>query len=140
MKLLLILTFFFFTHFGYSQTIHWLVDKDSITDCDFIKSGKFVNKVTDCQVTEGYYIVYKDGFVTEYMDYEKFYVKSKINFISECEYNLTIVEVSKPDYFLKIGDVVNAVILETKIKDNLIKIKLSIKGQGGNFVLEKIEE
>ncbi len=27
--------------------VHWFINADSIPDCDFIKSGKFVNKETN---------------------------------------------------------------------------------------------
>ena len=34
-----------------NSQVHWLINMDSIPKCEIIKSGKFINKQTDCEAT-----------------------------------------------------------------------------------------
>ena len=123
---------------GLSQ-VHWLINPDTRTNCDIIKTGKFINKVSNESSTPGYYIVFEDGYATEFIDDGKFYLKSKIDFISDCEYKSTVVEVTIPNYNLKPGTVIHTEVIETIIADNLIKIRSTLEGNSYFFVLQKIE-
>ena len=119
--------------------VHWLINADSIPDCNFIKSGKFVNKETDEKVTPGYSIVINDGQITEYVNNSEHYVKSKIEFISDCEYQSTVIEVTIPNYNLGPGTIIRTEIIATALVDNLIEIKSTINETSNYFVLQKIE-
>lgn len=119
--------------------IHWLVNQDSVTNCNLLKIGKFVNKKTDCMVTEGYIIEFREGEVIETMEGGKYFVKSKIIFTSTCSYTLTILETNKQEYKSSIGTNVYGEILETATIDNLVKIRAKEKEEDEwqTFVFEK---
>jgi hypothetical protein len=124
-----------------NSQIHCLINKDSIPNCEIIKSGKFINKQTDCDATPDYYIIYSDGYVTDYVNGGKFYVKSKITYESSCKWKSEIIEITIPDYNLKPGHKILTEVIETATVDNLVKIKVRIEGETKEhiFVLEKIE-
>ena len=88
-----------------------------------------------------YYIIFSDGYVTDYVNGGKYYVKSKITYESSCKWTSEIVEVTIPDYYLEPGHQIITEVIETAKVDNLVKIKVRNKGDNKNsiFVLEKIE-
>lgn len=135
---ILTLLLIFICHFSFSQ-VHWLVNTDSVTSCEFIKSGKFVNKESNEVTTSGYYIVFEDGFATEYVQDGKYYLKSKIEFLSDCKYKSTVIEVTMPNYPLGVGTIIHTEIIETALSDNLIEIKSTFEGKDHYFVLQKVE-
>jgi hypothetical protein len=124
-----------------NSQVHWLINMDSIPKCEIIKSGKFINKQTDCEATPDYYIIFSDGYVTDYVNGGKYYVKSKITYESSCKWTSEIVEVTIPDYYLEPGHQIITEVIETAKVDNLVKIKVRNKGDNKDsiFVLEKIE-
>ncbi|PCI95738.1 MAG: hypothetical protein COB15_11865 [Flavobacteriales bacterium] len=141
MKKLFFIAILFYCSFSASAQIHWLVNSDSIPNCELIKSGKFVNKETDCKVTPDYYIVYSNGFVTDFVNDGKYYVKSKLTFKSECKWESEIVEVTIPESSIKVGSIIITEVIETATIDNLVKIDARNKGdkEGTILVLQKIE-
>ena len=124
-----------------SSQIHWLINQDSIPNCEIIKSGKFINKQTNCDATPDYYIIYSDGYVTDYVSGGQYYIKSKITYESSCKWESEIVEITIPDYNLKPGHKIITEVIETATIDNLVKIKVQNKGEAEEhiFVLEKVE-
>lgn len=139
MKQILLLTLFvLFSKVTFGQ-VHWLINADSIPNCSFIKDGKFINKETDEKATDGYYIVFKDGYATEYINNGEFYVKSKIEFLSECKYRSTIIEVTIPKYNLGSGTIIHTEIIKTAIVDKLVEIKSTFNGNNRHFILQRVE-
>lgn len=137
-QLFFILVICFFANKADAQQ-HWLMNADSIPNCDLIKTGKFINKITDSQSTPDYYLVYDDSTVTEYLNGGAYYVKSKITYESACKWKSEVVEVTIPDYDVQPGFIIHTEILTTSTVDNLIKIKVISAGEEYIFVLEKIE-
>lgn len=127
-----------FIIFNFKGQVHWLINKDEIPKCNFLKEGKFVNKELDDKVTEGYYMIFKDGFVIEFVNNGEFFIKSKIKYISECEYISEVVELSIPNYNLGIGTKVKTKIINTAVSDNLIEIESVLNSKTSSFVLQKI--
>ncbi len=139
MKYLYLIVFIIFSFNAKAQEdIHWLINQDSKTDCSFIKSGKFVNEESENKITEGYTIEFRGETIIEKVDYGKYFVKSKINYTSECSYEMKVLESNIPEYEDVIGKTFYAEILETAKSDNLIKIR-SKGDEWKVFVLKKIE-
>ena len=126
MKLILITSLFFFLPLNClaQESIHWLINQDSNTNCDYLKKGIFLNKETDCKITEGYSIEFLEDYVLEKVDNGKYFVKSKLNFISDCNYELIIEESNIEAYNSLIGHKVYGEILETATSDKLVKVKV----------------
>ena len=118
---------------------HRLTNPDKVPNCKLIHSGKFVNQETAGQATPGYYMVFKDGFATEYVEDGKYFIKSKVTFEGECKYKSVIMACTIPDFDAKIGEVLNTEILETATSDNLIKIRSRMNIEWQTFVLKKVE-
>ena len=118
--------------------VHWIINKDLKTNCNFIKSGKFVNEETGDKITEGYSIEFRGNFVIEKMENGKYYLKSRIKYTSKCTYEICVLETNEPSYESLIGKKFYTEILETSKKDKLIKIRS--KGEEWKIiVLKKIE-
>ena len=123
---------------SFSQ-VHWLINADSIPDCEFIKSGKFLNKESNEVATPGYYIVFEDGYATEYLNDGQYYLKSKIEFLTDCSYESTVVEVTMPNSTIEVGTVIYTEIIETALIDNLVQLKSDHDGEVYYFVFEKVD-
>ena len=139
MKQLLFLSAFFIINFSSYGQVHWLVNADSIPDCNLIKSGKFINKESNEKATEGYSIVFENGIATEYINNGAYYLKSRVEFISECKYKSTVIEVTIPNYNLGPGTIIQTEIINTATADNLVEIKSTINDKSSYFALQKIE-
>lgn len=122
----------------YSQdvVIHWLVNQDSVADCSMIKSGKFLNEETCDKVTPGYSIEIRGNSVMELINDGEFYIKSKIDFTSDCNYELTVLESTIPDDD-SVGTKVYVKVEGTSKIDNLVMIKTRY-AEEQTFVLKKI--
>ena len=137
-QVLLLISFFLLCQVTFGQ-VHWLINADSIPNCDFIKKGKFVNKETNETVTAGYSIVFKDGYATEFINDGEFYVKSKIEFLSDCKYQSTIIEVTIPHFSLGPGAIIQTEIIYTAMVDKLVEIKSTFNGNSSYLVLQRVE-
>lgn len=122
------------------EEIHFLWNKDTITDCSFIKSGKFVNEETYSKITEGYSIEFRNGFAVEKIEDGKYFVKSKITYTSECSYEIKVLETNIPDYEQVVGKTFYTEILETAKADKLTMIRSREDQYWKTFVLRKIED
>lgn len=139
MKSISLLLLFLLSANLYAQdvAIHYLENPDPVVDCTMIKSGKFLNEETPNRVTPGYSIEIRGNTVTELINDGAFYMKSRINFTSECGYELTILESTLPGDE-SVGEKVNVEILSTSKADNLIMIKTFYTEQR-TFVLKKVQ-
>ncbi|MFZ1692414.1 MAG: hypothetical protein WAT74_04365 [Flavobacteriales bacterium] len=89
---------------------HLFLDFDSVPDCDILKDGTFLN--ID-QSKTAYYMVVKDGIQTEYVQDGKYYVKSRMEWLSACSYRSIVIEVTIPDYNVKPGESATTEIFQT---------------------------
>jgi hypothetical protein len=140
MKYIYITVLVLLTSIVYSQEpVHWLINQDKNTDCNFIKSGKFVNEGVGGVITKGYTIEFRGNTVIEKIEGGKYYLKSRITYTSKCSYKLKVLETTIPGYEEVIGKTFYTEILETAKVDNLVKIRS--KGEEWQvLVLKKIEE
>lgn len=138
-KVFVLFIFLFSTHLSFSQ-VHWLVNQDEVADCNLITKGKFINKINETESTEGYYLKIENGFVTEFVENGKYFIKSKIEFTTKCSYTLTVIENTIPNYNISIGTKIYTEILETASSDKLIKIRSKMDSDWQIFVLQKIKD
>ena len=100
MKSIFAIIFLFFAAtsvFSQENVVHWLVNEDEVMNCSLIRSGKFLNEETCDRVTAGYSIEIRDNFVIEKIEDGKYYMKSKMEFTSDCTYELTVLESTIPE-------------------------------------------
>lgn len=73
-------------------------------DCKILKDikMKYVG-ITDKTA----YVVIKDKKHVEHLRSEKYFIKSDLDWISECEYNAKMTEITLPDFPFKAGEVMN---------------------------------
>ena len=62
-----------------------------------------------------------------------------MDFKTPCEYSVTIVEVTIPNYDVKIGTTYNIEIVNTATIDKLIELRTKVDSEWKYFVLEKVE-
>ncbi len=84
-------------------------------DCGILKDGKF--KYLDAEDTSGYIII-KDTFHIEYHNNNKYYIKSKLTWLSDCSYLMTMTEITIPGFPFHPGDKMEVDV--TKIEDGII--------------------
>ena len=137
---LLLLFFVFSKKLIAQESVHWLINQDSITNCNFLKRGVFINKETGQKTTEGYTIEFTKDYVIEKFENGKYYVKSILNFTSDCNYELTINESNHSHYTEIIGQKVYGQIMETATIDKLVKIEVKMGNNSLIVVFEKIEK
>lgn len=121
------------------ESIHWLINQDKITDCNYIKSGKFVQEKSCDEITEDYSIEFRDDYVLEKVENGKYFLRSKITYTSNCAYQLKVLETNIPGYESEIGKIYYTEILETAKIDKLIKIR-SKGDKWQTVVLRKVAE
>jgi len=133
-QLLMLFSLLFVCHI-YAQP--QLEKADAKANCQMIRESAFLNREPNGRHTKGYRIVFSGDYSIEYLDGGKYYVKSKIEYINDCEYTSTVVEVTKPNFHIKIGDTFRTRILETSTETGLIKIQVSINGTENFIILDR---
>lgn len=94
--------------------------------CSMLKNNTFVYKLAGKDVV----VKFEEDTHTEYHQSGKYYIKSNVEWISDCEYYLIIQEVNLPDFPFKIGSKLHIEI--TKVRGN----KLSYKSTMGARIWE----
>ncbi|ASK29479.1 hypothetical protein CEY12_04885 [Chryseobacterium sp. T16E-39] len=108
---------------------------DKPAKCQNIKTGKFVR--IDAPIDE-WVMVVQDNVQTEYYNNGKDYVKSRLDFVDDCSYKVTIIAKSNEDYPVKLGEVMVNRILETD--RNFIKLTSEYNNKTSEFILSKVVE
>lgn len=80
------------------------VKKDNCAS--YLKNKKFTYRVAK----EDVLIVFKNNKYIEYHKNRKYFIKSDIEWISSCEYNLVIKETTLPDFPFKMGTKMHIVV------------------------------
>ena len=85
------------------------------TDCSALKNGRF--KYLDIEDTSAY-VVINDTVHTEYHNDGKYYIKSRLTWINDCEYIMTMTAITIPNFPFHPGDKMQVQV--TKIEDGII--------------------
>ena len=73
----------------------------------------------------------------EYHDAKKYFIKSKIKWVNDCEYNMTMTKITIPNFPYKKGDVMNVAI--NKVENNDIYYTSTVKGQSFKGKFTKVK-
>ena len=73
---------------------------------------------------------------TEYHDGGKYIIRSTIEWISDCEYNMTMTEITIPNFPYKVGDVMNVKV--NRVKGKEIFYTSTVQGKSWEAKLTKI--
>jgi hypothetical protein len=87
----------------------------SQTDCSVLKHAKL--KYVNYSDTSTYILINGDQHI-EYYANEKYYIKSKIKWVSDCEYIMTMTDITLPDFPYHPGDYMDVKI--EKIEGDLV--------------------
>ena len=100
--------------------------------CKILKNIKLKYTQTDDQSS---YIIIKNNDHIEYHRNDKYFIKSKLVWISDCEYNMTMTEITLPNFPFGPGEVMN--VKFTKIEKDSIQYIATVRGQSveGKFVI-----
>ncbi|MBL4604990.1 MAG: hypothetical protein JKY02_04825 [Flavobacteriaceae bacterium] len=91
--------------------------------CEILKNGSFTYKLAKKKVL----VYFKENKHVEYHQDKKYYIKSSIEWVSDCEYYLVIEGVTLPNFPFKIGSRLHIKI--TKVKGNRVYYKSSMAGR-----------
>lgn len=108
---------------------------DEVTKCENIKEGKFLQQ--GVPITR-WVMTVKDNVQTEYYNEGKDYVRSRLEFIDDCNYKVIVVAKSDEKNPAKLGQVAINKIVATE--RNLIKIMSECDHKTTEFVFDKVEE
>ena len=92
-------------------------------DCTILKNNSFVYKLAKQDVL----VEFGEENHVEYHQKKKYYIKSKVEWVSDCEYYLIIQDVTLPNFPFKLGSRLNIKI--TKVKGNRVYYKSSMGGR-----------
>jgi hypothetical protein len=92
-------------------------------DCSVLKNNSFTYKLSKDDVL----VEFKENKHVEYHQDKKYYIKSNVEWVSDCEYYLVIQDVTLPDFPFKLGSKLHIVI--TKVKGRKIYYKSSMGGR-----------
>ncbi|MES1218596.1 MAG: hypothetical protein ABUT20_24040 [Bacteroidota bacterium] len=111
----------------------------------FISLASFTLKEDDCKIMHSGTFIYGDpGFEvkvvikgnkhTEYHDNGRYFIKSKLTWLSDCEYDMTMTDVTIPNFPYKVGDVMNVKI--DKVDGDKIYYTSTVQGKSwqGKFI------
>lgn len=93
-------------------------------DCKILKDIKlkYAHKLDNTD-----YITIKDNKHVENLEGGKYYIKSDLEWLSDCEYNAKITEINLPNFPFKIGEIMN--VKFEKIKNDIIYGTATIRNQ-----------
>jgi hypothetical protein len=112
---------------GYSQS-------DSTKGCSILKQGTF--KYLDIEDTTAYFTINKEKH-TEYHSNGKYYIKSKVRWISECQYEMIMQENTIPDFPFGPGEKLLTTI--HKVEGNTVYYTSEAKGLKWDGRLVKVD-
>ncbi len=73
----------------------------------------------------GGYVIINDSIHTEYVKGGKYYIKSKLEWISDCEYNATVIEFTWREFKRPLGEVLNCKI--KKVLNDTLYLELKVR-------------
>lgn len=104
-----------------------------VQNCAILKNNSFVYKLAKKDVL----VQFGEENHVEYHQDKKYYIKSNIEWISDCEYNLIIQDVTLPDFPFRLGSKLHIKI--TKVKGDRVYYKSTMGGRTWEGKMTKIE-
>jgi hypothetical protein len=108
--------------------------KSNNNDCLILHEGTFTYGNPGNEIK----VVIKGKSHTEYHNKGKYIIKSELDWVNDCEYNMTMTKVTIPNFPYGIGDVMNVKI--DSVNGNEIFYTSIVKGQSWKGKFIKTEE
>lgn len=102
-------------------------------DCKIMHQGKFSYMADKEEVI----VTIQDSLMTEFHQGGKYFIKTRITWLNECEYNVTVLKVTVPSFPLGTGDEVNVKI--NRIEGKEIFYTLTVKAVSWDGKFTKLE-
>ena len=109
------------------------ITAQSDEECAILHNGTFTYGEADNIVT----VKIEGENHMEYHNEGKYYIKSKLIWVNECEYNMTMKKVTIPNFPYGKGDVMNVKV--SAVEGNVIKYTSTVQGQSWEGIITKIE-
>ena len=109
-------------------------DDNENLDCSIVKKGTF--KYLDIPDTTAYFKLKKENH-TEYHRDGKYYIKSKVKWVTGCQYEMKMLENTIPDFPFQPGAVMLVTII--KIEGDIIYYSSEVEGDKWYGRLQKLE-
>lgn len=106
----------------------------SAQDCTTLKNNNFVYKNGGKEIL----VVFGEDDYVEYHNKKKHYIKSDIEWVSDCEYNLIIKEATLPDFPFKNGTVMNIKI--DRVKGKKVYYTATLGGRSWEWKMTKVKK
>lgn len=103
-------------------------------DCSILKNNKFTYRLAGQDV----FVEFQENTHKEKHQKGKYYIKSDIEWVSDCEYYLTIKDVSLPDFPFKLGSRLHVKV--TKVRGSRVYYKSSLAGRSWEGKLTKVKD
>ncbi len=103
-------------------------------DCSVLKNNSYTYKLGKEEVL----VNFGENKHEEYHQDKKYYIKSNIEWISDCEYYLIIQDVTLPDFPFKLGSKLHITI--TKVRGNRVYYKSSMGGRTWEGKMTKVKK
>lgn len=101
--------------------------------CSILRKGTFVYGDSQDEIQ----VVIKGAKHTEYHNNKKYIIESKLDWVNDCEYNMTMVKITIPNFPYKVGDMMNVKI--DSVRGNEIFYISTVYGQSWEGKLLKIK-
>ncbi|WP_299670468.1 hypothetical protein [uncultured Polaribacter sp.] len=102
-------------------------------DCSILKNNSFNYKVGSKDVL----VVFGADDYIEYHEKKKYYIKSDIDWVTDCEYNLVIQESTLPNFPFKAGTTMNIKI--DRVKGKKVYYTASLGGRSWEWRMTKVK-
>jgi hypothetical protein len=99
-------------------------------DCNIMHQGKFRYMAGQEEVI----ITIQDSSMTEYHEGGKYTIKTRIDWINDCEYTITILKVTVPEFTLGTGDQVNVKVNRVEGKEIYYTLTVKSVSWQGKFI------
>lgn len=126
----------FFKSIKIMAVVLWLCSFGCIfgqSDCSILHRGTFLYDGNHGQIK----VIISGNIHTEYHDSGKYFIKSDIEWVTDCEYNLTLKEVTIPNFPFGTGTVMNVKI--TKVDGKEVYYTATVNGKSWKGLYTKIE-
>lgn len=102
--------------------------------CRILKNGKF--KYIGGEDTTAYVVIHNHSHI-EYYNMEKYYIKSKLDWVNDCEYNMTMTKITLPEFPYHPGDIMNVKV--NRIANDTVYYTSTVNGSQwtGRFLIMK---
>lgn len=104
------------------------------TDCSIMKTGTF--KYMEAEDTTAYFVITPTSH-TEFYANGKYYIKSKMKWLNDCEYKLTMTAITIPEFPFKPGEEMKVKI--TEVEGNLVHYTSEVNGRKWETYVTKLE-